>query len=88
MCSAIGAASALPVTTAGSIAFAVRIPEAGAVFGDVTVSVSAVISSSSSVHVHDNEDQDGDHDQQVCADDANAPEITSAAERPGSSATG
>ena len=90
MCSAIGVASAFPFVIAGSIAFAVRIPEAGAVFVDVTAPpgvVHIIRSRSSAGHggndaANDDEDHDGDADAETAAD------TTTAADGPGSSVTG
>ena len=91
MCSAIGVASACPVITAGSIAFAVRIPEAVAVFVGVTAPCRRlyIIRSSSSSAGHggndaanDDEDHDGDADAETAA------QTHTAADGPGSSVTG
>ena len=88
MCSAIGLASAFPVITAGSIAFAVRIPEAGAVFVDVTApdGVIEIISSSSAGHGDNDDDNDDYHDGD--ADAETAAQTHTAADGPGSSVTG
>ena len=78
MCSAIGAASALAVATAGPIAFAVRSPEAGAAFGDVAVSEGVVDIISSAAHGDNDDDNDDDDDQEGDADAERAADTASA----------
>ena len=78
MCSAIGVARALAVTTAGPIAFTVRSPEAGAAFGDVAVSEGVVDIISSAAHGDNDDDNDDDDDQEGDADAERAADTASA----------
>ena len=78
MCSAIGAASALAVTTAGPIAFAVRSPEAVIRFDDIAVSEGVVDIISSAAHGDNDDDNDDDDDQEGDADAERAADTASA----------
>ena len=78
ICSAIGVASALVARVAGPIAIAVRIPEAGAAFGDVAVSEGVLNIIFCAAHGDDDDDNDDDDDQAGDADAERAADTASA----------